>query len=129
MRSVLRNREVCMLSPPRTPGQWTSSLAAMILASGVMSISANAQTAPFEPASHSCAERGCPCQTAQRLAVVQDAQGFSIRAQETTAPLEPAPSPTPLPNLIKIGAGLKFDARLFAATADQALEATHASRR
>lgn len=118
-----------MLNPARAQGRWTSSLAAMILASGVVSISASAQTAPFEPASHSCAERGCPCQTAQRLAVVQDAEGFSIKPQETAAPLEPARSPAPMPTLLKIGAGLKLDTRLFAATADQALEASHAPRR
>lgn len=102
-------------------------IVAAMIGSGLASSPAGAQSAPAATGSSPCAERGCPCQVADQLAVVQDAQGFSIRRR--AEPAQPAPEPSAVPAPIALGAGLKLDARIFAKIAAKTAEAGNDARR
>jgi len=96
----------------------TPILVALATGAGVAASPASAQH--YRPDAE-----GYPCETAKRLAVVEDAQGFSIRRPEEKAPNPPVVTPT----TIAIGSALRLDTRLFAQLAPKRLGTADAPRR
>lgn len=68
---------------------------------------------------------GYPCTAKDRLTIIQDDQGYSIRSQPVAAPVTKEASATG----IAIGKALRLDAKIFGLVGQAKAEVSHAPRR
>lgn len=95
------------------------------LSTGLVAILATSLLAPRAQAQNYRPDaEGYPCAARDRLAIVQDDQGYSIRHQPLTQVDKVAAA-----SVIPIGAALTVDAKIFALATSTAKEASRAPRR